>query len=78
MSSTIRAAPVRTLPYRRAGHARYRDCGLVVLGVHAPEFGFEQDLDSVRRAIAELDVAYPVVIDNDVAIWRAFGNRSRT
>jgi len=66
---------LRTLPYVRAWHERYRERGLVVVGAHAPEFGFEHDLDNVRHAIAELDVGYPVVIDNDFAIWRAFGNQ---
>src|SRR3954471_19208668 len=65
---------LRTLPYVRAWHERYRDRGLVVVGAHAPEFGFEHDLDNVRRAARELDVAYPIVIDNDFAIWRAFDN----
>lgn len=65
---------LRTLPYVRAWHERYRDRGLVVVGVHAPEFGFEHDLDNVRRAVAALDVAYPVVIDNDFAIWRSLDN----
>jgi thiol-disulfide isomerase/thioredoxin len=65
---------LRTLPYVRAWDERYRDRGLVVVGVHAPEFGFEHDLDNVRRAAAELGVGYPVVIDNDFAIWRAFDN----
>ena len=65
---------LRTLPYLRAWAERYRDRGLVVVGAHAPEFGFEHDLDNVRRAAADLGVAYPVVIDNDFAIWRAFGN----
>jgi thiol-disulfide isomerase/thioredoxin len=65
---------LRTLPYVRAWAERYRDRGLVVVGVHAPEFGFEHDLDNVRRATAELGVGYPVVIDNDFAIWRAFEN----
>jgi thiol-disulfide isomerase/thioredoxin len=65
---------LRTLPYVRAWADRYRDRGLVVVGVHAPEFGFEHDLDNVRRATAELGVGYPVVIDNDFAIWRSFGN----
>jgi hypothetical protein len=59
---------------RRAWHERYRDRGLVVVGVHAPEFGFEHDLDNVRRAAGELGVGYPVVIDNDFAIWRSFEN----
>jgi thiol-disulfide isomerase/thioredoxin len=63
---------LRTLPYVRAWHERYRE--LVVVGVHAPEFGFEHDLGNVRRAVAELDVGYPVVIDNDFTIWRAFEN----
>ena len=65
---------LRTLPYVRAWHERYRDRGLVVVGVHAPEFGFEHDLDNVRRAVGELDVGYPVVIDNDFTIWRSFEN----
>src|SRR4051812_34471137 len=66
---------LRTLPYVRAWAERYADRGLVVVGVHAPEFGFEHDLANVRRAAAELVVGYPVVIDNDFAIWRSFGNR---
>jgi thiol-disulfide isomerase/thioredoxin len=65
---------LRTLPYVREWHERYRDRGLVVVGVHAPEFGFEHGLDNVRRAVSELDVGYPVVIDNDFAIWRSFEN----
>ena len=63
---------LRTLPYVRAWHDRYRD--LVVIGVHAPEFGFEHELGNVRRAVADLDVGYPVVIDNEFTIWRAFQN----
>jgi len=65
---------LRTLPYVSAWHERYRDRGLVVVGAHAPEFGFEHDLGNVRRAVAELGVRYPVVIDNDFAVWRAFEN----
>jgi len=65
---------LRTLPYVRAWSERYRDRGLVVVGVHCPEFGFEHDLDNVRRAVGELGVGYPVVIDNDFAIWRSFEN----
>jgi thiol-disulfide isomerase/thioredoxin len=65
---------LRTLPYVSAWHERYRDRGLVVVGAHAPEFGFEHDLANVRRAVGELDVRYPVVIDNDFSIWRAFDN----
>jgi len=66
---------LRTLPYVSAWHERYRDRGFVVVGVHAPEFGFEHDLVNVRRAVGELDVGYPVVIDNGFDIWRSFGNR---
>jgi len=65
---------LRTLPYVRAWHERYRDRGLVVVGAHAPEFGFEHDLANVRRAVEELGVDYPVVIDNGFDIWRSFGN----
>jgi thiol-disulfide isomerase/thioredoxin len=65
---------LRTLPYVRAWSERYAEHGLVVVGVHAPEFGFEHDLGNVRRAATELGVRYPVVIDNDFAIWRAFDN----
>jgi thiol-disulfide isomerase/thioredoxin len=65
---------LRTLPYVRAWHERYRDRGLTVVGVHAPEFGFEHELDNVRRAVSDLDVGYPVVIDNDFTIWRSFEN----
>ena len=66
---------LRTLPYVAAWAERYAGRGLVVVGAHAPEFGFEHDLGNVRRAAADLGVTYPVVIDNDFAIWRAFGNR---
>jgi thiol-disulfide isomerase/thioredoxin len=66
---------LRTLPFVRAWAERYRGRGLVVVGVHAPEFGFEHDLDNVRRAVGELAVGYPVVIDNEFAIWRSFENR---
>ncbi|HXB16218.1 MAG TPA: hypothetical protein VNV44_10810 [Solirubrobacteraceae bacterium] len=65
---------LRTLPYLRAWHERYRDRGLTILGAHAPEFGFEHELGNVRAAIGELGVAYPVVIDNEFAIWRSFDN----
>jgi thiol-disulfide isomerase/thioredoxin len=65
---------LRTLPYVSAWHERYGDRGLVVVGVHAPEFGFEHDLDNVQGAVRDLGVGYPVVIDNDFAIWRSFGN----
>jgi thiol-disulfide isomerase/thioredoxin len=65
---------LRTLPYVRAWAERYQDHGLVVIGVHTPEFGFEHDLDNVRREVKDLGVDYPVAIDNDYAIWTAFDN----
>jgi cytochrome c biogenesis protein CcdA/thiol-disulfide isomerase/thioredoxin len=65
---------LRTLPYVRAWYDKYRDHGLVVIGVHTPEFAFERDQGNVRRAVAELNVRYPVALDNDYAIWRGFNN----
>jgi len=67
---------LRPLPYVRAWAQRYRDLGFVVVGVHAPEFGFEQDLGNVRRALAEQGVDFPVALDNGFRIWRAFGNNA--
>jgi hypothetical protein len=66
---------LRTLPFVRAWEATYRDRGLVVIGVHTPEFPFERDLDNVRRAVRSQDVSFPVVVDSDYAIWRAFDNQ---
>ncbi|HEY2807347.1 MAG TPA: cytochrome c biogenesis protein DipZ [Steroidobacteraceae bacterium] len=66
---------LRALPYVKAWAERYRSQGLVVIGVHAPEFAFEKDLGNVRKAVADLGIVYPVAIDNDYAIWRAFGNQ---
>ena len=66
---------LRTLPYLRACADKYQDRGLVVIGVHTPEFDIEHDLDNVRRATNELRVSYPVAVDSDYAIWNAFGNR---
>ena len=65
---------LRTLPYLRAWDERYRDRGLVLVGAHAPEFGFEHELENLRRATHELGVGYPVVVDNEFAIWRSFEN----
>ena len=65
---------LRVQPYVRAWADKYKDQGLVVIGVHAPEFPFEKDLDNVRRMVKDLNVAYPVAVDNDMAIWRAFDN----
>ena len=64
---------LRTLPYRRAWARRYGP-GLVLIGVHTPEFPFEHNLDNVRRSVREMRIDYPVVVDNDYAIWRAFKN----
>jgi thiol-disulfide isomerase/thioredoxin len=66
---------LRTLPYVRAWSEKYQNAGLVVIGVHAPEFGFEHDLANVRRAVKDMNVAYPVAVDNEFAIWRAFRNQ---
>jgi thiol-disulfide isomerase/thioredoxin len=65
---------VRSYPYVRAWAEKYRERGLVVIGVHAPEFSFEKDIDNVRRAVTERKLNYPVAVDNDQAIWRAFDN----
>ena len=67
---------LRTLPYVRAWADKYRDRGLVVIGVHTPEFAFEKDVNNVRAALGRLDVRYPVAIDNDFGIWRSFGNQA--
>jgi thiol-disulfide isomerase/thioredoxin len=61
-------------PYVRAWSQAYRDDGLVVIGVHTPEFTFEHDIDRVRQATRDRDIDYPVVVDNDFAIWSAFDN----
>lgn len=65
----------RTLPYLRKWDETYRDDGLVIIGVHAPEFEFEKDEANVRKAIADFELEYPVVQDNDFATWRAYKNR---
>jgi cytochrome c biogenesis protein CcdA/thiol-disulfide isomerase/thioredoxin len=66
---------LRTLPYLRSWAEKYRARGLVVLGVHTPEFAFEKEIGNVRMALAMLGIHYPVVSDNGFAIWRAFGNQ---
>ena len=66
---------LRTLGYIRAWADKYAGQGLVVVGVHTPEFPFERDLDNVRQAVRDMAVEYPVALDSDYAIWRAFGNR---
>ncbi|HTV91311.1 MAG TPA: redoxin domain-containing protein [Verrucomicrobiae bacterium] len=64
----------RMLPYVRAWAAKYKNDGLVVIGVHTPEFSFEKNLDNIRRAIQGDRIDYPVAVDSDYAIWRAFDN----
>jgi thiol-disulfide isomerase/thioredoxin len=66
---------LRTLPYVRAWADKYRDQGLVVIGVHAPEFSFEKNVDNVRWAAKEMRVDYPIAVDSDHVIWRAFKNQ---
>ena len=66
---------LRTLPYVKAWAQKYRDQGLVVIGVHAPEFAFERNVDNVRKATHDLGIDYPVAIDNNFAIWRALNNQ---
>ena len=66
---------LRAIPYVRAWAEKYKDQGLVVIGVHAPEFAFEKSVKNVRGAVAELKIGYPVAVDNDYAIWRAFDNQ---
>ena len=65
---------LRELPYIKAWAEKYKDAGLVVIGVHAPEFGFEKDPANVRNAVSDLSVVFPVPIDSDHSIWSAFHN----
>ncbi|SDR36419.1 Cytochrome c biogenesis protein CcdA [Paraburkholderia fungorum] len=66
---------LRSLPYVKAWAQKYKDQGLVVIGVHAPEFAFERNIDNVKKATHDLGVDYPVAIDNNYAIWRALNNQ---
>ena len=66
---------LRTLPYVKAWAEKYRDQGLVVIGVHTPEFAFERDVGNVTKAMKDLGITYPVAIDNDYKVWRAFNNQ---
>jgi hypothetical protein len=66
---------IRTLPYIRAWAERYSDDGLVMVGVHTPEFSFEKDLENVREALTQMRVTYPIAVDSDHAIWEAFANQ---
>lgn len=66
---------LRTLPYLKAWHEKYRDQGLVIIGVHSPEFAFEKDQRNVERAMRDLGITYPVAMDNQFTIWNAFKNQ---
>lgn len=66
---------LRELPFVRAWHEKYKDQGLAVIGIHTPEFEFEKNLDNVRSALEDMNVDYPIAVDNDYAIWRAFKNQ---
>jgi hypothetical protein len=72
---SARVNSLRTLPYMRAWHARYADSGLAVIGVHSPGYSFGRDRDTVARAVERLEVTYPVALDPDFEIWRAYGVR---
>jgi thiol-disulfide isomerase/thioredoxin len=66
---------IRTLPYLTSWDQKYRDKGLVIIGVHTPEFDFEKDYSNVQMAVKKFNITYPVVQDNDYATWNAYGNR---
>lgn len=66
---------LRTLPHLKAWAEKYKDRGLVVIGVHAPEFAFEKDIENVKKAVVDLGITYPVAIDNDEKLWNAFKNK---
>jgi hypothetical protein len=63
------------IPSVREWYNTYKDDGLVVIGVHTPEFNYEKDLNNVKEALVRLDVPYPVALDNDWKTWRAYRNR---
>ena len=65
---------LRQAPYVRAWAEKYKSRGLVVIGIHTPEFEFEKNIDNVRRASTETKIDYPIAVDNDYAVWHAFGN----
>jgi thiol-disulfide isomerase/thioredoxin len=67
---------LRTAPYVRAWAEKYRSQGLVVIGVHTPEFAFEHDIENVRVAVRDLAITYPVAVDNGYDVWRAFDNNA--
>ena len=66
---------IRTFPYLKIWHSKYADDGLVIIGVHAPEFQFEHELENVQQAVKDYSIDWPVVQDNDFKTWRAYRNR---
>src|SRR5262249_53329461 len=66
----------RTMPHVRAWAEKYKDSGLVVIGVHTPEFPFEKDFSNVQRAVKEMQITFPVALDSDYRVWRAFENQA--
>ena len=66
---------IRTFPYLKAWNEKYSDKGLLIIGVHSPEFEFEKDINNVKMAVAKYGLKYPTVLDNDHSTWNAFGNR---
>jgi thiol-disulfide isomerase/thioredoxin len=65
----------RTTPYLNDWYEKYSDKGLVIIGIHTPEFEFEKELENVKQAVEKFDIKYPVVLDNDYSTWRAYNNR---
>ena len=65
---------IRTFPYLKAWNEKYADKGLLIIGIHSPEFEFEKDINNVKMAVAKYGLKYPVVLDNDHQTWQAFGN----
>ena len=66
---------IRTFPYLKAWNEKYSEKGLLIIGIHSPEFEFEKDISNVKMAVAKYDLTYPTVLDNDHKTWDAFGNR---
>jgi len=65
---------IRTIPYLNAWYQKYKDDGLVIVGIHTPEFDFEHDINNVRAAVQKFGIQYPVVLDNNMGTWNAYGN----
>jgi methionine-S-sulfoxide reductase len=66
---------LRAIPYVNAWYRHYKDSGLVIIGVHSPEFAFEKDTENVRKAVEKFGISYPVALDSNMALWKAFNNR---